>query len=120
MASIEDTPANRDKLDEKQHGKFSSLIGEFKDSNSFYEHILGKIGLENRQRRVIYYEGDLGFEEWLSTTFKEINDGKRSDCSIASKIYIDISVKDLALDLPTYVSEVVDTIGLESLVRERI
>ena len=117
MASLETLPSKaKEHLDEK-HNKIEAYLKTFKDANSFYECILEKIDLDHRQCSIVPYKGEMDFEEWLSKTFKEINDGKRSDCSIPSKIYVDIFSEDLFLALPDYIEEIIDTIGLDSSVR---
>ena len=117
MALIEYFPSGLGEHSIEKRDKLVSFIKTFDNAVSFYEYILEKIGLENRQCPIIPYKGELDFEEWLSRTFKEINDGKRPDCSIASKIYIDIFSEDLCLELPDYIEEIIDTIGLDSSVR---
>ncbi len=117
MALIEDFPSGLGEHSIEKRNKIVSFIKTFDNAVSFYEYILEKIDLDHRQCPIIPYKGEMDFEEWLSITFKEINDGKRPDCSIASKIYIDIFSEDLFLALPDYIEEIIDTIGLDSSVR---
>lgn len=117
MASIEDIPSGVREHSIEKRNKILSFIKTFENEVSFYEYILEKIDLDHRQCSIIPYQGEMDFEQWLSRTFKEINDGKRSDCSIASKIYVDIYSEDLFLALPDYIEEIIDTIGLDSSVR---
>lgn len=117
MASIEDLPSGVGEHSIEKRNKILSFVKTFENADSFYEYILEKIDLDHRQCPVISYEGEMDFEQWLSRTFKEINDGKRPDCSIASKIYVDIFSEDLFLALPDYIEEIIDTIGLDSSVR---
>lgn len=117
MASIEDLPSGVGEHSNEKRNKIVSFIKAFDNAVSFYEYILEKIDLDHRQCSIIPYEGEMDFEQWLSRTFKEINDGKRPDCSIASKIYVDIFSEDLFLALPDYIEEIIDTIGLDSSVR---
>lgn len=117
MASIENFPSGSSERAKEKQSKIISFMKRFSDVASFYEYVLEKINLEERQCSVITYTGNISFEKWLSNTFKEINDGKRADCSIVSKIYIDICYRDLFLNLPDYIDEIVDTIGLDSSVR---
>ena len=117
MASIEDLPSGVGEHSNEKRSKILSSVKTFENADSFYEYILEKIDLDHRQCSVISYEGEMDFEQWLSRTFKEINDGKRPDCSIASKIYVDIFSEDLFLALPDCIEEIIDTIGLDSSVR---
>jgi len=117
MASIEDLPSGAREHSIEKRNKIVSFVKTFENADSFYEYILEKIDLDHRQCSIIPYKGEIDFEEWLSRTFKEINDGKRLDCSIASKIRVDIFYEDLFLELPDYIEEIIDTVGLDSSVR---
>ncbi len=117
MASMEALPYGVGEHAVEKRNKILSFIKSFGDAASFYEHILEKIDLGHRQCPMIPYTGEMDFGEWLSGTFKEINDGKRPDCSIASKVYVDIFPGDLFLSLPDYIEEIIDTVGLDSSVR---
>lgn len=117
MAKLENPPtaANEKAIIKKQ--EIMSFMRQFPDENSFFEYVISKIDLKNRNCKEITYNSIEAFEIWLSRTFKEVNDGKRDDCSIASKVYVDVSQEDLPLGMPENVSEVIDTIGLDSSVR---
>ncbi len=117
MASLENLPSKIKEQSQDKHNKILSFMKQFENATSFYAYILDIIDLEKRQCSVIPYKEDVDFEEWLSKTFKEVNDGKRPDCSIASKIYVDICSKDFSLELPDCIGEIIDTIGLDSTVR---
>lgn len=98
----------------------AAAISGFDNEDSFYSHILGVIDLESRQCPEIEKRPDEDFETWLRKTFKDVNDGKRRDCSIANVIYVDVSKDDLDLMLPTFVAEVIDTKGLDSAAAARM
>ena len=117
MASIENLPSGTGERSKEKRDRILAFMRQFEDADAFFGYVLDRIDLESRNCPVITYTGEIPFEDWLSSIFKEVNDGKRPDCSIASKIYVDISDKDLFLDLPEYIEEIVDTIGLDSSVR---
>ena len=115
MAGIESYSENNP---EKQN-RIMKFMNSFKDEEEFYNYVLEKIDIDNRQCSEIIYDDNSNetFENWLSKTFKEINDGKRSDCSIASKVFININRDDLDMRFIDCVDEVIDTVGLDSTVR---
>lgn len=115
MAGIESYSENNP---EKQN-RIMKFMNSFKDEEEFYNYVLEKIDIDNRQCSEIIYDDNSNetFENWLSKTFKEINDGKRRDCSIASKVFININRDDLDMKFIDCVDEVIDTVGLDSTVR---
>ena len=115
MAGLKEYPAKADSDPAKaRRSAIEAFMRRFADADAFYKYVLEKIDLASRQRDKIEKPSGADFEEWLSGTFKEINDGKRGDCSITSTIYVDVSIQDLDLLLPSIVTEIIDTKGLDS------
>jgi len=85
--------------------------------DAFVEKVLERIDLESRDLSEIDYDGSVGFEDWLSDTFEEVNNGKNPRCAIADTITIEIGKEDFDLRLPDYIGDVVDTKGLDTSAR---
>lgn len=91
-----------------------NYLKRFGNMERFTECVLEKIDVHNRKTRIIKYErGD--FKRWLHKTFDDVNYGKNPEVSLPQKIFINISASDLRLNLPPYINEVVDTIGIDDV-----
>lgn len=90
------------------------LVRRYTTEEDFFAYVVKEIDLDKRQRAEIIYNGKEPYDVWLSETFKKLNNGEIEDCAIPGIIHIDVAQKDLNLDLPEYVGEIIDTIGLDS------
>lgn len=116
MAGLEVIPPKGD----KNWDLVTSKIKAFASMDAFQKFILGKIGLEQRNCRNIPFQQNGNFSDWLHKTFDDINFGKNPSCSIPKRIYLDINVGDLNMHLPSFVEEIVDTLGLDSEASARL
>ena len=82
------------------------------------EKIREKINYPNRQKTVYPCEGD--FLEWLSDTYAGINSGGQPEAPIPSEIRLYINPKDFNAGIPPYISEIIDTRGLDGGERQDI
>lgn len=114
---VDPSQGTSERSKEKNEG-IIKMMSDFSTVDEFYNYIVLKIDLDNRMCTDIQYDGSKQFEEWLSSQFHDLNYGLNDDCSIMDKVTINISRVDLDLNLPSYVSEIIDTIGLDSEVRE--
>ena len=117
MASLNQFPKEDTETAAVKRQQILTFMEQFRDLEHFYSYVLKKINLEQRQTERLVYNGNSRYESWLSRQFKDVNNGKNPNCSIARKIYIDVSLHDLDLQLPSEVDEIIDTIGLDSSVR---
>ena len=97
----------------------SSKVKRFETLAEFQKEILGRIDLTNRKIPEISFAGG-NFNEWLYNTFKDINFGRNSKCSIPKCIYLDININDLDMKFPEYVEEIIDTLGLDTEASARL
>ncbi|MCQ2735649.1 MAG: hypothetical protein MJ234_00335, partial [bacterium] len=116
---LEKIPSNilADEESIKTKEKIKKDISEFKNQSEFYQFILDIIDIDNRKLQEIFLPPNENFENWLRNNFYDINNGNNKQCSIPNKIYIDINIDDLNMELPDYVCEIIDTMGLDSNVR---
>lgn len=119
MAKLKNIPSNKAKAttDVDNWKAIQALVGKFVDADAFAEHILSVIALPFRTQQEVPYDGEMPFEQWLKKQFQTINEGNNDNISIAEKIFIEINRKNIDLQLPDCIGEVVDTMGLESGVR---
>ncbi|MCF0224526.1 MAG: hypothetical protein HUK20_09660 [Fibrobacter sp.] len=90
-----------------------SYVNSFNSLEDFTKAQLDKINLESRQcTKIPYTDGD--FKTWLYETFKKINFGYHQQCSIPTRISIEINRNDLDMQLPPFVNEIIDTLGLDT------
>ncbi len=113
MARINDIPKEGT---EKYDNMLSDLkkLGSF---DAFFNCVMKRIKLEDRDLAEIVIDEGRSFEDWLSTTFKDVNNGKNPRCGIPDKIMIEVGREDFDLRLPDYVRDVVDTKGLDTSAR---
>ncbi len=110
MADLEIIPSKTD----ESWNSVTSKVREFASKDAFQKSVLEKIGLELRKCEKIPFPENRNFSDWLHKTFDEINFGKNPNCSIPERIYLDINVSNLNMYLPSFVEEIVDTLGLDS------
>jgi hypothetical protein len=79
---------------------------------------LKKISLNNRNREQFYYSGSDSPKKWVKDTFNGINNGLFPDVAIPERVDISINPQDIPIQLPHFISEVVDTRGFEGNTRE--
>ena len=120
MAGLQDIPTGESDRAVTTREKIISFVNSFANAEAFYNYILSEIHLESRQCSEIQKRPEEDFETWLSKTFKDVNDGKRPECSITNIIYVDVSITDLDLMLPDFIEEVIDTKGLDSAAAARM
>ena len=80
--------------------------------NNSLKYLKGKINYGNRTK-LLYEKGEIDFEVWMKNTFEKINDGLFSDSPMPKRITIQISNDDYQLDIPEYISSIIDTRGVD-------
>lgn len=120
MAGLKDIPSGESDRARAGRAEIAAFVEGFADADAFYEYLLEVIDLRSRLCPEIEKDNSADFETWLSKTFRDVNDGKRTDCSIANVIYVDVSFDDLDLMLPDFIVEVIDTKGLDSAAAARM
>lgn len=116
MAGLETIPLKSEK---ERWDLVTSKVTKYKSLEDFQKEILRRINLDNRNATEISFEGG-NFRDWLYQTFNDINYGKNKKCSIPKCIHLDINVNDLDMHLPGFVSEIVDTLGLDTEASARL
>ncbi|WP_312280297.1 hypothetical protein [Oscillibacter sp.] len=76
------------------------------------EYLKEKINYNNRTK-LLYEKGEIDFEAWIKNTFEKINDGQFSDSPMPKRITVQINNDDYQLDLPEYISSIIDTRGVD-------
>ena len=117
MASLEDYPGGSSERTKKKQEKIRSFLLGFADEEAFEKYVLDTIHIETRKCPEVVYTGEEAFEDWLQRTFNDINDGKNPDCGIPKRVYVEVAREDLDMKLPSFVSEIIDTKGLNTNVR---
>ncbi len=118
MAGLEDPSSGTTDKSIEKNKQLREFIEKFDDVDEFYDYVLNKIDLPSRRQEYFPHDNNSTLESWLSEQFHNINFGLHPSCSIMDKVYIEISKEDLDMHLPDYVAEIIDTIGLDSEVRE--
>lgn len=107
----------RNMLGVQSNDKFKELIiSDYSglDFESFYQEMLDKINLPNRTcQEIVYDNSNLCEKEWIKKTFTNINNGKLSNVSIPKRVDVFFNQMNLDVNMPDYISEVVDTRGFE-------
>lgn len=93
-------------------------LGQDKNVSELMEAIKARIDYENRRQTTYFCEGN--FLEWLSHTYTAINDGKQEQAPIPKEIRIYINEEDFEAEVPEYISEIIDTRGLDGGERQDI
>jgi hypothetical protein len=96
--------------------KYRSPEDLLENYNELKEHpriyLENKINYESRTE-LIYQKKDECFETWLKDTYEKINDGLLVGSPMPHRIIIKINEEDFPLNLPEYISSVVDTRGID-------
>lgn len=116
MAGLDTIPQKNEK---ERWDIVTSQVKKFDSLGEFQTEILKRINLESRNAAEILFDGG-DFRDWLYQTFNDINYGRNKKCSIPKCIYLDINVNDLDMHLPEFVSEIVDTLGLDTEASARL
>ncbi|QGG52987.1 hypothetical protein [Lysinibacillus pakistanensis] len=86
---------------------------------NLFNVISKNINYGNRElTEFLFKDGE--FEDWMKNNISKINDGEISEVPFPSQISIYINCNNLKLDIPEYVSAIVDTRGIEVGIREDI
>lgn len=75
-------------------------------------YLKNMIDYEDRTQ-LIYERGEENFEVWMKETYEQINDGLLINSPMPSQIIVEINENDFSLNLPPYVSSIVDTRGID-------
>ena len=113
MARLSSIPSE----DDERFGKIRECLEKLGSFEAFFETVMDRIDLEERDLSEIGFDGSDSFERWLSKTFEDINNGKNPRCAIADTITIEVGREDRDLRLPDYVGDVIDTKGLDTSAR---
>ncbi len=113
MARLNSIPSE----DNKKFKEIQECLQGLGSLDDFFDKVMERIDLESRDLSEIDYDGGDSFEDWLSNTFNEINNGKNPRCAIADTITIEIGKEDFDLHLPDFVGDIVDTKGLDTSAR---
>lgn len=116
MARLDPIPL---KTDVDRWNLVTSAVKKFDTLAAFQEDVLKRINLGARCTAKIPFVGE-NFRDWLYQSFNDINFGKNPECSIPKCIYIDVNVNDLDMHIPSFVSEIVDTLGLDTEASARL
>lgn len=92
--------------------KIKNLIKKYRNFESFFKATLKIVNLSSRLKTTFTCEGK--FEDWLQSTFDDINNGHNANTSIPKTVTICVGKKDLDLYLPSNIGEVIDTAGLDN------
>ncbi len=107
----------RNMLGVQSNDKFKELIiSDYFDLDfeSFYQKMLVKIDLPHRTcQEIVYDDSNLSEKEWIKKTFTNINYGKITNVSIPKRVDVFFNPMNIDIDIPDYISEVVDTRGFE-------
>ena len=78
------------------------------------EYIIERLNYADRNiNKLIFDKEKISLAEWLKKSFKMINDGNSKDIPIPKRIIINLNSNDFNMDLPEYISGVIDTKGID-------
>lgn len=92
-----------------------ALAQEFNTLDTFRAEVQQRLGLWNRTRREIWFEGESEAEglAWLKATFTQINNGRHPDFTLPERMHV--MVRQPILPGSDYQLEVVDTKGVDKI-----
>ena len=101
------------------HDPVSDLVASRDSEDEFRTHVLGLLNLDERTRRELWYEGSSRKDpmEWVSETFKAVNNGRLKDVPLPKSI--DLLIPEFGQAFGELEISVIDTKGVDDVaVRE--
>ena len=83
----------------------------------FLEKALTTANLTARTRTSLIYDGSVPTKKWIKKTFDDINNGRISDIPISDRVDVFLNPKDISVDFPDDILEVIDTRGFDGNAR---
>lgn len=109
---IDEKGKKRAKSYDKAKELYTECNGNLED---FKDLVLERALLEERTTTMLEYNSTLGNEKkWLKSAFEDLNGGKRQDCSMPKRIYINIGKEILENSRFSQFSSIIDTKGLDA------
>lgn len=106
---------NMSELPSSEEDLIQRLTQEYSkdDFIQFYTDVLNKIDIDGRNVQSLTYDGNQNCKLWLQEVFNKINNGKMDGVSIPHRIFIHLSLNDIQICMPDFISEVIDTRGYD-------